>query len=97
MDGAPATDLGRRLREVRRAQGLTRSEVARSAGLTWRELAAYERGRVAVPDSDLWCLAGSCGVDVSALTDSFGNGNGRAHRRHVPPRVLASGTMALAV
>jgi transcriptional regulator with XRE-family HTH domain len=60
-------EVGRQLRHVRRKQGLSRSEVARSAGLTRRELAAYERGRSAVPESDLWCLAGSCGVDVGEL------------------------------
>jgi transcriptional regulator with XRE-family HTH domain len=59
--------VGRQLRHVRRKQGLSRAEVARSAGLTRRELAAYERGRVEIPDSDLWCLAGSCGVDVGEL------------------------------
>jgi transcriptional regulator with XRE-family HTH domain len=59
--------VGRQLRNVRRKQGLTRAEVARSAGLTRRELAAYERGRVEIPESDLWCLAGSCGVDVAEL------------------------------
>ncbi|MBM3661152.1 MAG: helix-turn-helix transcriptional regulator, partial [Actinobacteria bacterium] len=66
---APASpsDVGRHLRAVRKAKGLSRAEVARSAGLTRRELAAYERGRSAVPDSDLWCLAGSCGVDVGEL------------------------------
>jgi len=69
----PASDLrspkqvGRQLRNVRRKQGLSRAEVARSAGLTRRELAAYERGRVEIPESDLWCLAGSCGVDVGEL------------------------------
>jgi transcriptional regulator with XRE-family HTH domain len=60
-------DVGRQLRHVRRKQGLSRSEVARSAGLTRRELAAYERGKQSVPESDLWCLAGSCGVDVGEL------------------------------
>ncbi|MEX2267965.1 MAG: helix-turn-helix domain-containing protein [Acidimicrobiia bacterium] len=60
-------EVGRQLRHVRRKQGLSRSEVARSAGLTRRELAAYERGRTDVPESDLWCLAGSCGVDVAEL------------------------------
>lgn len=68
----PATsgEVGRHLRTVRKAKGLSRAEVARSAGLTRRELAAYERGRTPVPDSDLWCLAGSCGVDVSDLLPS---------------------------
>ena len=66
-DGFEPREVGRQLRHVRRKQGLSRSEVARSAGLTRRELAAYERGRAEVPESDLWCLAGSCGVDVSEL------------------------------
>lgn len=66
-DEPSAKDLGRQLRQVRRKQGLSRAEVARSAGLTRRELAAYERGRVHIPESDLWCLAGSCGVEVSDL------------------------------
>lgn len=66
-DGLAPREVGRQLRHVRRKQGLSRSEVARSAGLTRRELAAYERGRAEVPESDLWCLAGSCGVDVSEL------------------------------
>jgi transcriptional regulator with XRE-family HTH domain len=66
-DGRSSRDLGRQLRQVRRKQGLSRAEVARSAGLTRRELAAYERGRIVIPESDLWCLAGSCGVDVNEL------------------------------
>jgi transcriptional regulator with XRE-family HTH domain len=65
--GKSSKDTGRHLRQVRRKQGLSRSEVARSAGLTRRELAAYERGRIVIPESDLWCLAGSCGVDVNEL------------------------------
>gem|GEM_PF-2585973 len=65
--GKSSKDVGRQLRQVRRRQGLSRSDVARSAGLTRRELAAYERGRMVIPESDLWCLAGSCGVDVDEL------------------------------
>ena len=65
--GTSSKDTGRQLRQVRRKQGLSRTEVARSAGLTRRELAAYERGRIVIPESDLWCLAGSCGVDVDEL------------------------------
>jgi len=67
VGGKPSKDTARHLRQVRRKQGLSRSEVARSAGLTRRELAAYERGRIVIPESDLWCLAGSCGVDVDEL------------------------------
>lgn len=66
-DARSAKVLGRHLREVRRKQGLSRSEVARSAGLTRHELATYERGRSAIPESDLWCLAGSCGVGMNEI------------------------------
>ena len=66
VDPAMPPDLGRRLRAVRRRQRLSRAEVARSAGLTRREVAAYERGAT-VPATDLWCIAGSCGVDVAEL------------------------------
>jgi len=31
---------------------------------------AYERGKVPIPESDLWVLAGSCGVDVAELVPS---------------------------
>ena len=59
--------LGKHLRDVRRGKGLSLSEVARGAGLSRRELVAYERGKIPIPESDLWVLAGSCGVDVAEL------------------------------
>src|SRR5262245_18657414 len=62
--------LGKHLRTIRRKKGLSLSEVARGAGLSRRELVAYERGKVPIPESDLWVLAGSCGVDVSELMPS---------------------------
>src|SRR3954468_6273148 len=63
-------ELGKHLRSVRRNKGLSLSEVARGAGLSRRELVAYERGKVPIPESDLWVLAGSCGVDVAELVPS---------------------------
>src|SRR4249919_352188 len=59
--------LGKHLRAIRRKKGLSLSEVARGAGLSRRELVNYERGKVEIPESDLWVLAGSCGVDVAEL------------------------------
>src|SRR3954447_7633816 len=59
--------VGKQLRAIRRKKGLSLSEVARGAGLSRRELVAYERGKVTIPESDLWVLAGSCGVDVADL------------------------------
>src|ERR1700686_2175513 len=66
-DPSSPKDVGRNLRQVRKQQGLSRGAAARSAGLPRRGLAQYEGGKVQVPESDLWCLAGSCGVDVSEL------------------------------
>lgn len=64
--------MGRHLRAVRRKKGLSLSEVARGAGLTRREMNAYEKGRVPVPDSDLFVIAGACGVEVSELRPPTG-------------------------
>ena len=84
--------LGKHLREVRRRKGLSLSEVARGAGLTRRELNAYEKGKIPIPDSDLFVLAGSCGVDVAELrVPTTAAELGAAHGRHLrwfPPTVL---------
>src|SRR6476660_875038 len=65
-------ELGKHLRSVRRKKRLSLSEVARGACLSRRELVAYERGKVPIPESDLWVLAGSCGVDVGELVPEHG-------------------------
>src|SRR5262245_60713655 len=62
--------MGKHLRSIRRKKGLSLAEVARGAGLSRRELVAYERGKAPIPESDLWVLAGSCGVDVAELVPS---------------------------
>ncbi len=59
--------LGRRLRAVRMDQGLGRGTAARSAGLTRRELARYERGRRHPRIGELRSIAGSCGVELDDL------------------------------
>jgi transcriptional regulator with XRE-family HTH domain len=58
---------GKRAREVRTALGLTRADVARSAGLTSRGLAAAERGRRELTVAQWRSLAGSLGVEVALL------------------------------
>ena len=74
-------ELGKHLREVRRRKGLSLSEVARGAGLTRRELNAYEKGKSPIPDSDLFVLAGSCGVDVAELRVPTDRGRARSRAR----------------
>ena len=81
--------LGKHLRSVRRRKGLSLSEVARGAGLSRRELVAYERGKVPIPESDLWVLAGSCGVDVAELVPEH---HLEGARRSRPDRRPASAT-----
>jgi transcriptional regulator with XRE-family HTH domain len=56
------------LKALRRAHGLSRAQVARSAGLSRRELRRAERGRK-VSAAELRSIAGSCGVDVVDLLD----------------------------
>ncbi len=69
IDGARA--LGRRIgssiRGARRASGLSRHRVARSAGLTRRELSRYERGKAVPGRRDVTALAGACGIDVHEM------------------------------
>lgn len=62
-----ARQIGMRIRTARRASGLSRNQVARSAGLTGRELARYEHGRVLPCRRDVLALAGACGIDPRDL------------------------------
>jgi transcriptional regulator with XRE-family HTH domain len=58
---------GKRARAIRTALGLTRVEVARSAGLTSRQIAATERNRRELTQAQWRSLAGSLGVEVAVL------------------------------
>ncbi len=59
--------VGACIRSARRASDLSRNHVARSAGLTARELARYEHGRAIPCQRDLQALAGACGIDPGDL------------------------------
>ena len=58
---------GKRAWVVRTRLGLTRLHVARSAGLTSREIAATERGRRELTLAQWRSLAGSLGVELAVL------------------------------
>ena len=60
-------ETGRRVRDVRKRRKLSRRRVAADAGFAARELASIERGRRALSVHDLRSLAGSIGVEVTAL------------------------------
>jgi transcriptional regulator with XRE-family HTH domain len=62
-----ARRVGVCIRSARRASELSRNQVARSAGLTGRELARYEHGRAIPGQRDLQALAGACGINTRDL------------------------------
>jgi transcriptional regulator with XRE-family HTH domain len=62
-----ARRIGTCIRTARRASALSRNQVARSAGLTGRELARYEHGKVIPCRRDVQALAGACGIDTGDL------------------------------
>ncbi len=64
---SPDTSPGARIAALRRAKRLSRHEVARAAGFTVREIAAFEQGRRQLTANDRFCLAGSLGVDPDEL------------------------------
>ena len=64
---ALARRVGVCIRDARRASGLSRDQVARSAGLTGRELSRYERGKSIPCGRDLQALAGACGVGPTEI------------------------------
>ncbi len=67
---SPAASPGAHVAALRRAKGLSRHEVARAAGFTIREIAAFEQGRRELTANDRFCLAGSLGVDPEELAGS---------------------------
>jgi transcriptional regulator with XRE-family HTH domain len=62
-----ARRVGACIGAARRTSGLSRERVARSAGLTGRELARYEQGKTVPCSRDLQALAGACGIEPCEL------------------------------
>src|SRR5947199_10612276 len=62
-----ARQIGMCIRTARRASALSRNQIARSAGLTGRELARYEHGKVIPCRRDVQALAGACGIATRDL------------------------------
>ncbi len=60
-------DPARHLRALRAAKGLSRKQVARDSGLSPRKIAAFERGRASMSESDLLALGAAFEVEPSEL------------------------------
>ncbi len=68
--GPAADNFGARLRLLRRTNGMSRSRLARSSGLSRRTIASVERNRTILTEEDRVALAGACGVDLEVLTST---------------------------
>lgn len=64
-----STTTGMRVRAVRELSGMSRHDVARSTGLTRREIAAIERGNRALDADEARALAGALNVEPDAFAD----------------------------
>jgi transcriptional regulator with XRE-family HTH domain len=62
-----AEDLGARIRAVRELAGAQQRDVAKSAGMSRRELQAAERGVKRLSGDELRAIAGALGVDPDVL------------------------------
>jgi transcriptional regulator with XRE-family HTH domain len=64
---SPIERLGRRVRQLRRAAGLTQEQLAERAGITWHYVSAIERGARSATFDTLLSLSSALGVTLSEL------------------------------
>lgn len=68
-------DLGRRLAELRKEQGLTQGQMAERAECSQQMIAEYEAGKRNIPLWRLLTIADALGVAVDDLLNESGNGS----------------------
>jgi transcriptional regulator with XRE-family HTH domain len=57
--------IGKRMREIRKAAGLTQTEVAARMGCTQKDVSRWESGRqISTPNIYLFCKAVGCSLGV---------------------------------
>lgn len=64
MDELNMVQVGRHMREARRARHITVNKLAGQADLSWNTLSAYERGLVCPGLRNLWALADVLGISL---------------------------------
>jgi transcriptional regulator with XRE-family HTH domain len=77
-------DLGSRIAELRKEQGLTQQALADALGLAQQVVASYEIGRRRVPVSALPALARALGVPIETL---LGESSAASPRRGPAPKL----------
>ena len=79
-------EIGRRIRERRRALGLSQSQLARAVGVTFQQVQKYERGANRVSFSRLMDIVAALGCHLSDLAGGLG---------HEPSSSVSAGTQRL--
>lgn len=85
-------DLGERIRELRKARGMTQSDLAERLGVTQALIASYESARRSVPLRKLCMLAEALGVSIE---DCVGQAAPRQRRKPGPPSQIERKLMEL--
>ena len=70
--------VGRRLRERRKALGLTQQELAERVGITYQQAHKYETGLNRIAAGRLHVIAEALGVEVAYFFEGLGSGGGFA-------------------
>jgi transcriptional regulator with XRE-family HTH domain len=65
-----AVRVGRRIRELRRARGLTQAQLGQLVHLTWQQVQRYERGTATLSLLRLVAFADALGMPVSKLVSA---------------------------
>ena len=73
------TELGRRVRETRQAQGKSLESLAEGSALHWSFVARVERGQSNITLRSLLRLAAALDVDPGSLVEGLPRESARAH------------------
>ncbi len=63
--------VGARLRDLRRARGMTQAALAELVGVASQQVAKYETGENAIAASRLWIIARALGVETHVFFDGM--------------------------
>lgn len=63
--------VGKRLRGIRRRNGLTQTQVAKKLGVTFQTIQKYEAGQIQLRIVNLYTLAAVFGVEMAYFTDGY--------------------------
>ena len=86
--------VGRRIREFRKAQGISQHDLGKALGLTFQQVQKYERGTNRVSCSKLWQIAEYLQVETSDFFPDRG-GAPRTQPPITPAQRMAADIVAL--